>query len=312
MPFIEGFNLSVLKPSAQIKRWLRSDGAQVYKRSNKQLRNRPFDSAIALSQNNYINIYIAVSNTMDTLINVIVWVHIAFGGVGLVAFWFPVFARKGARLHRVAGQVFRWSAYGVLSAAGITVILRMVQLLAAGRGPSDSGEAWAFAFFLGYLALVTGVMINFGMGVLKHKRDLAGLNTFRVRAQAYLAGGSSLFIVAWGLYWQPQNAVLLYALAPIGILNARNILRSIKGASERQQWLLEHLGAMLGCGIAYHTAFAVFGASRFFDLNNAGWLSVLPWILPTALGVPAIVLWSRHYRLKGSSQNKMANKAVLE
>lgn len=239
---------------------------------------------------------------MNQLIEITVWIHIAFGSVGLVAFWLPVFARKGGRVHRVAGQVFRGSAYGVLSAAAITVTLRIAQLLNAGQGPAERGEAWAFVLFLAYLTLVTWVMINFGIGVLQHKRDLRTMKRFGVRLQAYLAAAASVGIVAWGLYWQPQNAILLYALAPIGILNAINILRSISGESSRQQWLLEHLGAMLGCGIAYHTAFAVFGANRWFDFSHSGWLSVVPWVLPSALGIPAIIIWSRHYRNKAQAR----------
>ena len=58
------------------------------------------------------------------------------------------------------------------------------------------------------------------------------------------------------------------------------------------------MGATLGAGIAFHTAFAVFGMRRFVDLSNAGLLSILPWVLPAAIGIPATSLWQRHYRRK--------------
>ena len=63
-------------------------------------------------------------------------------------------------------------------------------------------------------------------------------------------------------------------------------------------WMYEHLGAMLGSGIAFHTAFAVFGMNRLFEINLGGWFAIVPWILPAAIGIPAITIWTRHYRRK--------------
>ena len=58
------------------------------------------------------------------------------------------------------------------------------------------------------------------------------------------------------------------------------------------------MGATLGAGIAFHTAFAVFGMRRVLELPGTGLLGVLPWILPAAIGVPGTYLWQRHYRRK--------------
>ena len=55
---------------------------------------------------------------------------------------------------------------------------------------------------------------------------------------------------------------------------------------------------MIGAGIAFHTAFAVFGSSRLFDIGLTGWIAVIPWVLPAAIGIPATILWTRHYRRK--------------
>ena len=60
------------------------------------------------------------------------------------------------------------------------------------------------------------------------------------------------------------------------------------------EWIVEHLDGMLGAGIAFHTAFLVFGASRFMDPLFAGSpLQLIPWILPTLIGVPAGAIWKR-------------------
>ena len=58
------------------------------------------------------------------------------------------------------------------------------------------------------------------------------------------------------------------------------------------------MGSMLGGGIAFHTAFAVFGAPRLWAYEIAGPLAVLPWILPTVIGIPTIAVWTRRYRRK--------------
>jgi hypothetical protein len=87
------------------------------------------------------------------------------------------------------------------------------------------------------------------------------------------------------------------ALAPVGYATGRSILRYISEPPvSRMAWLYEHLGGMLAAGIAFHTAFAVFGARQLLQLDFSGWIGVIPWVLPAAVGIPAIAIWTRHYR----------------
>ncbi|MEO1370115.1 MAG: hypothetical protein AAFX50_23275, partial [Acidobacteriota bacterium] len=60
---------------------------------------------------------------MDQLRELSRWSHVIVGFVGLVAFWFPVFARKGGALHRRAGAVFVWSGYWVTGSAALSCAL---------------------------------------------------------------------------------------------------------------------------------------------------------------------------------------------
>ena len=146
-------------------------------------------------------------------------VHIVAGSIGLAAFWIPIFATKGGRLHRRAGQVFRWSAIVVLTAAGFAVVGNVIDALLRGARFSDSPEGWAFLLFLGYLALVTGVILSHGFAVLRHKQDPTAMDTPYRRLSAWAAILSSAFIVAWALYWRPDNMILLLVLSPLGIGN---------------------------------------------------------------------------------------------
>jgi len=234
---------------------------------------------------------------MDLFLDANRWLHIVFGFIGLAAFWFPIFARKGGPTHRAAGKVFRYSAMVVVSAAGLAVVLNILRALVEGHSISANPAGWAFIVFLGYLALVTGGILSHGFGVLRQKRDLTALDTPYRRATAWALIGASVFIVGWGLYWQPPNAILLYALSPVGIGNGLGILAVLNGRRAGPgQWKLEHLNALIGCGVAFHTAFAVFGMSRFVALDLPGAWQVLPWIMPAVIGLPAGMLWTRYYR----------------
>ena len=223
--------------------------------------------------------------------------HVAAGFVGLAAFWIPIFTRKGGRHHRLFGRIFKWCAYLVLAGAAAGLALNYVNLARLGIGPADEPAGFAFLVFLSYLTLVTFVIVRHGTEVLLHKRSLAEMNRPLDRLLAWAAIASSVVLIAYALHFAPPNRILLFALSPIGFAAGSGILKAIGGKlRERNAWLLEHLGAMLGAGIAFHTAFAVFGATRLFDLGFEGWVAVIPWILPTLLGVPATILWTRKYR----------------
>lgn len=226
------------------------------------------------------------------------WLHVAAGFTGLAAFWIPVFTRKGGKHHRLFGKVFKYCAYLVLLAAGLAVAGHMSQALARGHGPSGAPAGFAFLVFLGYLTVVTYAVLRHGVSVIEHK-DLVSLDTPLNRAWAWLSIAATIVLLSYALYFRPPNQVILYALSPIGVLAGTGILKAIKGRRpERKAWFYEHMGAMIGAGIAFHTAFAVFGSSRLFDLGLSGFAQVIPWIAPAVVGTIASAVWTRHYMRK--------------
>ena len=56
----------------------------------------------------------------------------------------------------------------------------------------------------------------------------------------------------------------------------------------RVPWLHLHLEAMLACGIAFHTAALVTIFARVVPFQLPPPWFLLPWLLPTIIGVPAI------------------------
>ena len=64
------------------------------------------------------------------------------------------------------------------------------------------------------------------------------------------------------------------------------------------EWMVAHLSAMIGAGIGTHTAFFVFGGSRFLaELLSGQWI-LIPWVGPGVVGTIATIWLARKYRNK--------------
>ena len=226
------------------------------------------------------------------------WSHIIVGFLGLTAFWFPIFARKGGDLHRKAGKVFIACGYWVTGSAALSCGL--VTYIIFSRGVAyKNADALAAMAFLFYLAWVTFVTLPYSTGVLRTKKDPTQLDTPWFRFLAYSTFAASTAIVLYATFFPSNWSLLLYVLSPIGVGTGLPMLRYMKGRGRsKREWFFEHMSATVGAGIAFHTAFAVFGASRLFDLPTTGWISIIPWILPALIGTPGLALWQRHYRRK--------------
>ncbi|MBT8131902.1 MAG: hypothetical protein KJO35_06515 [Gammaproteobacteria bacterium] len=236
---------------------------------------------------------------MENILKLVLIGHVTLGFVGLAAFWVPLLTRKGGAMHRRFGRIYRNCAYIALALAGAAVVLRSGQYLATGRTLQTDPAAFGFLLFLAYLALVTFVIVRYGVKVLQHKSDPTALATPLTRWLARSAIAASLCIIIFALMVSPPNRIILYALSPIGIMSGLGMLRYIsRPPATPRAWLYEHLGSMIGGGIAFHTAFAVFGVNRLFDIGLNGWVAAIPWVAPAALGIPATIIWSRHYRRK--------------
>ena len=231
------------------------------------------------------------------LFNALILVHVATGFVGLAAFWFPVFARKGGRTHVRAGRVYVYCAYVVTLSAVTAAAGRIVSYQVQGIRLADEPDLYGIFLFLGYLGLVTFATVRQGIRVLATRRAPETLRTPGHEALAWMSMASSAAIVAFALAMWSDVSPILLGLSPIGLFTGRNMLRLMRNpGARRMSWFYSHLGSMLGGGIAFHTAFIVFGVQRLWAYELAGPLAVVPWILPTIVGLPAIAIWTRHYR----------------
>ena len=233
------------------------------------------------------------------LFDVLVLAHVATGFVGLAAFWVPVFARKGGRTHVRAGRVYVYCAYVVTLSAVTAAAGRIVSYQVQGIGLADQPELYGISLFLGYLGLTTFATVRQGIRTLATRRAPETLRTPVHEALAWASIGSSVAVIAFAFAAWSEVSPILLGLSPIGLFTGRNMLRLMRNPrAQHMGWFYSHLGSMLGGGIAFHTAFAVFGVQRLWAYDLGGPLAVVPWILPTVVGLPAIAIWTRHYRRK--------------
>jgi hypothetical protein len=231
--------------------------------------------------------------------------HIAAGLTGLAAFWTPVLARKGGATHVQVGRIF-YKATCVIALTGLVMaaLTFFAPLTVHPRAATLSAESVAAAItrdrmaalFLVYLVIITFAPVYHGVRVLETRGTPEKMRTpfHTALGIAAIAGGAGMICLAL-VARQPVFA----ALSPIGFLIGRGDLRFARQPyASRMAWWYEHMGSMLGGGIAFHTAFLVIGAGRVFGTQLSGFAAVIPWVLPSIIGIPATSMWVSYYRRK--------------
>lgn len=249
------------------------------------------------------------------------WLHLAAGMIGLVLFWVVVAAAKGSRFHRISGQTFIGIVVFVAGSGLISSLWGLMDPWSFIGRSLDSIEAsrrTAIAedvrFLLSILlllslAVLTGVVFGFRavhvrenhfamrwplLVVLEFLTLMACLGVATFAAWQLFPGnhtggnGGS----GSGRYWIPL--VLAVFLGSDIVKDVRYIFGP---QPPRGTWVIKHIEAMLGLGIAFYTAFAVFGVRRFLPFELAGLWNLVPWIAPSLIGIPLIWLtvnrWSQ-------------------
>lgn len=105
------------------------------------------------------------------------------------------------------------------------------------------------------------------------------------------------------VFWS-EGSITLLVLSAVGVLTGRGILQyGVKPPAFPRAWFYEHMGAMIAAGVAFHTAFAVFGFNRLLGIQPGGALGIVPWILPAAVGITGQALPVRRYRKQYGDPN---------
>lgn len=239
--------------------------------------------------------------------------HIGIGFLGLITFWIPVFAKKGSRLHINAGRVFVYSGYWVTITALASAVFVMVDPITfqTMRGATETDAApfvdeLRFLYsLLGFLAINVLGGLTLGVRVLRTKNEPEKLGSPGMKLLIALSGLTGLSLLIFGVWHMRTYGVFSGYLVSciIGVLGILDCIGNFRFfANPRptpKAWFYKHMECMLACGIGFHTAFLVFGASRYIP---AEWLPgafrLIPWVLPSAIGVPVIHYWVTSYKRK--------------
>ncbi len=236
---------------------------------------------------------------MEGLIQVLRWSHIVLGFVGLAAWWVPILSKKGGKRHMLFGKVFAVCAFAVGGSAMLTPPLRIGRALAAGASITDNATNFGFLIFLFYLGCATIALTHHAIQAVRTRRDPDSIRTPLYRALMVLPAVGSAVVIAWALFFWSSVSIIMLALSPVGVLTTHGMYKyAYRRPAEKMTWFYEHMGALLGAGIAFHTAFLVFGSRIVLDLSILGQFNWVPWVAPGVIGTVANSYWERYYRRK--------------
>jgi hypothetical protein len=210
--------------------------------------------------------------------------HGLLGLVALATFWIAGLARKGSPLHRAAGK-------GYLAAMVALLVPALPLAIRVYLHGSPAGGA-----FLLYLEVIVGTSVWLSWRALRDKRDWARFTGRLYRALAWLNIASGAGVLALGLAWGGASRFIFLAFSLVGLLGGRGMLRFARQPPADPRWWLEqHLGAMLGNGVATHIAFLSIGLPKLLPMLDGPVLHNVAWLGPLAVAVAARVALGRRY-----------------
>lgn len=200
--------------------------------------------------------------------------HIAAGFTALLVGLVAIIAPKGQALHHKSGLVYFW-AMVVVSLSSTVISLRSdpVNLFLLVTG--------IFSFYL--------IFTGYRATIVKNK---APKFVDKLVTAVMLCTAIAMMSLAIndGLNGSGRLTIILGIFGSIGgVLALADLLVYRNGLNHPKEWLLRHLGRMLGAYLATFTAFAV--------TNLTAWMaSIFWWTLPPIIGGISIAFATRYYR----------------
>lgn len=208
---------------------------------------------------------------MEATIQVLIYIHAAFGGIALLTGLVAVIARKGKTIHKRFGLLF----YYVMILAGVSAML--IAVLPNHESP--------FLFAVGIFSLY---FVLTGYRALRFKRKVPDLKLDKTISVLMLITG--ILMISLPLVLTRSINMILVVFGLLGIVFSIQDLRLFKNPKRlRSIWLRLHLGRMLGGYIAASTAFVV--VNQFFP-------SIYGWFIPGIIGGFVIWYWIKKLRRK--------------
>lgn len=212
--------------------------------------------------------------------------HIAAGFASFLIAPVALFTAKGGKAHRLWGKFYFWAMSVVAGSALILALFRPVLFLAL---------VAVFSFynsFAGYRVLKMKKLASQPQQVLRIDWAVGGTTFLASLALAVFA----ICRPAW-----VQNMTIpgvIFGFLGMGI-SGQTLSGFVNPARDKMFWWYGHVRGMIGSYIAAWTAFCVVTLG---PLVPNSWVV---WVLPTAIGVPAIALTIAHYQRKFNANRRL-------
>lgn len=260
------------------------------------------------------------ANTWAELLHALLRIsHVVVGFAGLFLFWLVIFMKKGTRWHRFIGRCFVLTAFFVGGSAIFSSAWALLHLESfapyvvtlADDVQAEKRSQYQFLFsLLLFLAIATVTGALYGLHLIRLKDNVAALRRTSlpywqctaavtgfglvVFAGYHLAFGSSTGGMPREAYWLPL------VLGGFGFSETLREMRQVfRPMAEPHEWFYRHVEQMFGTGVAFHTAFLVFGARVWLAPYLNGPLMFVPWIAPLIIGGFATKWYVARLKLQG-------------
>jgi uncharacterized membrane protein len=208
---------------------------------------------------------------MEKTIQILIYIHAAFGGFALLAGLISIIAKKGKNIHRKSGLIFFYS----MMLSGITAMI--VAILPNHQSP--------FLFGVGIFSLY---FVLTGNRALNFKRKNPNLKIDKIISIIMITTG--ILMILLPVILTKSINIILVVFAIVGIIFSVRDLMLFKNPKRlRKGWLKLHLGKMIGGYISATTAFVV--VNEFFP-------SLYGWFIPGIVGGFVIAYWMKKMNKK--------------
>jgi hypothetical protein len=249
-------------------------------------------------------------------------IHITAGALGLMAFWVAVCTKKGSVAHIGWGRVFVFCAYPVGVTAVLSAAWAEVDPFGFGTSLGLSEDdirrlaperAWLFRV-LGLAGISLLAYIQVGVSAVRTKAKPRSGGNWILLLTVGLLGLAGAGVAAMGISGLLGSGPEIRNVMPsflglVAVPLAYTMLRFVRRSRPAyMDWWYKHMECMLVSGIIFHTAFAITVSNRFLQQGLlSGPAALVPWVLPTAIGVPVTFVWILRHKMRfGSSVREQA------
>lgn len=200
------------------------------------------------------------------MIKVLIGIHILAGSVAVVGMLCALSTRKGGQWHKTGGRAY------VFGMAASLVMATVVSIATAN-------------IFLLLIAVFSAYLVYTGWRLGKVKDGVKSVLDLRFSLSMLVV---SVVMIAYGIFMLRQGESLGVALIVFGFLGGAPALSDYKSPGtwpKGKHRILLHLNRMGGACIATVTA--------VFVVNIQTNPAFIAWLLPTLIGTPLIIYWSR-------------------